>query len=798
MKIKLSTKVTLILSLTLGLGMSVLAYFSIQNQTSLALDQSINESVSTTAVRAGAITTALQQIEKEVGMLATHIVKHTTTLGSLDNMPQEVIDNDFNTFIQYKNYLSRIFLLDSQGNPLYDFKNPSFLQNEQSFEDVYDLIKHADPFLVLSDLEEGQTISDYFTYQYNNEIITEVYFIRPITLSENTTANIVFLVDINQTPFINETSSNNRFAEYIVSDSGTILATNSSIYRVDSFKVGENIYNILDDKLYSLQNNIRDTFILDGSLYSFERVVFPSLDSDYWLVIKEIPEEVILSGVYRLRDQLILSNLVLFLVVFLVVSLLTRTIVKPIESITGTVTQIARGNLTNRVEVRSNDEIGLLAKSVNAMAKDLQEMNQNLEMRVQSATAKLTNKVSELEESNARLSEIKMAIMNVMEDVELARKVSEEEKARTEAFLGSIGEGILAVDRQGNLIMANPAAIAMLGVDPSKAIGRPVSKVMNILGKDAKGNILKLAKTPIEEAVALQTNKTGEYYLLSSNGVRIPIASTVSMVVFQNKIIGAVEIMRDITQSKQIDLAKSEFVSMVSHQLRTPITTISWYIEMLMQDFDSKYSGSDKEYITEIKQATERMLDLINSLLDVSRIELGTLPITPTEINISKLAENIIKEFNYLVQEKNIILNNNFSDQIQTIRADEKLLRMIMSNLLSNALKYTPNGGTVSFDILKQSSDESKEEILIKISDTGYGIPKDQQDRVFEKMFRADNIKQLDVSGSGLGLHIVKSMVDKFNGKIWFESEVGKGSTFYVTIPLSGMEQVEGSEPIVK
>lgn len=219
---------------------------------------------------------------------------------------------------------------------------------------------------------------------------------------------------------------------------------------------------------------------------------------------------------------------------------------------------------------------------------------------------------------------------------------------------------------------------------------------------------------------------------------------------------------------------------------------------MLMQDFDSKYSGSDKEYITEIKQATERMLDLINSLLDVSRIELGTLPITPTEINISKLAENIIKEFNYLVQEKNIILNNNFSDQIQTIRADEKLLRMIMSNLLSNALKYTPNGGTVSFDILKQSSDDSKEEILIKISDTGYGIPKDQQDRVFEKMFRADNIKQLDVSGSGLGLYIVKSMVDKFNGKIWFESEVGKGSTFYVTIPLSGMEQVEGSAPIIK
>lgn len=121
-----------------------------------------------------------------------------------------------------------------------------------------------------------------------------------------------------------------------------------------------------------------------------------------------------------------------------------------------------------------------------------------------------------------------------------------------------------------------------------------------------------------------------------------------------------------------------------------------------------------------------------------------------------------------------------------------------MSNLLSNALKYTPNGGTVSFDILKQSSDDSKEEILIKISDTGYGIPKDQQDRVFEKMFRADNIKQLDVSGSGLGLYIVKSMVDKFNGKIWFESEVGKGSTFYVTIPLSGMEQVEGSAPIIK
>jgi signal transduction histidine kinase len=251
-------------------------------------------------------------------------------------------------------------------------------------------------------------------------------------------------------------------------------------------------------------------------------------------------------------------------------------------------------------------------------------------------------------------------------------------------------------------------------------------------------------------------------------------------VVLNGKIIGAVEVLRDITKEKEVDKAKTEFVSLASHQLRTPLSTVNWYSEMLLTGDVGEVTPDQKKYLEEIYHGNQRMVDLVNTLLDVSRIEMGTFIVESKATNMTKLAQGVIDEHKLQISEKKIKFTHVFNKNIPFIQADPKILRMVIQNLLSNAIKYTPQGGKieVSISLVKGNG------ILLKVSDTGYGIPKDQQNKIFTKLFRADNVIGKDTEGTGLGLYIAKSIVEQSGGKIWFESDENKGTTFYVTLPL--------------
>lgn len=183
------------------------------------------------------------------------------------------------------------------------------------------------------------------------------------------------------------------------------------------------------------------------------------------------------------------------------------------------------------------------------------------------------------------------------------------------------------------------------------------------------------------------------------------------------------------------------------------------------------------------------MVDLVNSLLDVSRLELGTFTIMPEIMDICEPAKSVINELKPSTETKKIKLEMKCGDNLPKIKADPKLTRIIFQNLLSNAVKYTPEGGSVSVSI-----EAEKEDILIKISDTGYGITKSQQDKIFTKLFRADNVKARDTEGTGLGLYIIKSILDSSGGSISFESVEDEGSTFSVRLPLKGMTTKTGTK----
>jgi len=197
-----------------------------------------------------------------------------------------------------------------------------------------------------------------------------------------------------------------------------------------------------------------------------------------------------------------------------------------------------------------------------------------------------------------------------------------------------------------------------------------------------------------------------------------------------------------------------------------------------------------QEYVEEVYHGNQRMVALVNALLNVSRIEMGTFSIEPENANIIHILNDAIDDVLPQIQNKKIDIQRYVPKNMPMLKVDKGLVFIIFQNLISNAVKYTPDKGTVKIFV---NINKSKKEINIKVSDTGYGIPKEQQKYIFTKLFRADNVKQLDTVGTGLGLYMAKSIVDHIDGKIWFESKIKKGTTFYVVLPLEGMKKKEGT-----
>ncbi|OHA11857.1 MAG: hypothetical protein A3H69_00575 [Candidatus Sungbacteria bacterium RIFCSPLOWO2_02_FULL_47_9] len=370
------------------------------------------------------------------------------------------------------------------------------------------------------------------------------------------------------------------------------------------------------------------------------------------------------------------------------------------------------------------------------------------------------------------------------------------------AIFSSIREGIVVVDKGHNITFINQAAGSLLRVAPAEVLGKAL-ELSIFLFKESKpyeSKTQELLQGVILSTDIISGDVLDRFSVRTNDGKSFPIAFALTTLLEGNEIAGAIMVFRDVTKEREIDREKSEFVSLASHQLRTPISSINWYAEMLLSGDAGRVSKKQKQYLDEIYKGSQRSTDLIRSLLNVSRIELGKFPIDPETVKVKDLVGQVCRDLLLPARKKKIKITENYAPEIPAIAADPRLLTMAVQNIISNAISYTPAGGhifvSVAFEGTKDhgGTKTSKKDIVITVSDSGYGIPKAEQPKIFTKMYRADNVKKLkDTEGTGLGLYIARSVIQHAGGNIRFESEEGKGTTFYITVPLVGMKKREGT-----
>ncbi|MDK2918643.1 MAG: two-component system, NtrC family, sensor histidine kinase KinB [Candidatus Petromonas sp.] len=413
---------------------------------------------------------------------------------------------------------------------------------------------------------------------------------------------------------------------------------------------------------------------------------------------------------------------------------LTNKIVKPIYNLIEKIKKIAEGDYSQQIDITGNDEIAKLAQEFNDMTKKLR----------------------------------------AYELVNIKKLMGEKQKA--EAIVESISDGIIVTNKEHKLLLVNRAA----------------EKALNIREKDVlnKHFLEVIKREDIFEIIDKVKNKKGsrdEYkkYLdisiKNENSVEHYRLNVKPITTKDGENIGVVTLMQNITKLKEVDQIKSDFVSTVSHEFRTPLTSISMGVGILLDEIPGQINEDQRELIEAIKEDSERLKNLVSDLLDLSRIESGKIQMDIQSNDIKTMVDNAVKPFKMQAEEKNAVIKVNVRENMAKVKADFNKISWVLTNLIGNALRYVPTDGTGEIVI---NAKETANKMLLSVSDNGKGIPEDYQQKIFEKFIQVKEKNGDSTGGTGLGLAISKEIINAHGGEIWVNSQIGKGSTFYFTLSL--------------
>lgn len=341
---------------------------------------------------------------------------------------------------------------------------------------------------------------------------------------------------------------------------------------------------------------------------------------------------------------------------------------------------------------------------------------------------------------------------------------------------------ITITDIEGKIVYINNASSYITGYSRYELIGKKAGKAW---GGQMKTNFYKdMWKTIKDEKKVFR----GEIQNTRKNGEEYIAEITISPILDENgEVMYYVGIERDITKAKEVDRMKTEFISLASHQLRTPLTAVKWIIELILDGEGGKMTKKLSEMIHNINNSNERMIQLVNALLNVSRIESGRILVEPKPTDMVELVEGVIAEIKNKAEEKNQTMIFSAHQNLPFVNIDPKLIRNVYMNLLTNAIRYSPKNSEITIFISKDTRN-----LISQVADNGMGIPERDKEKIFQKFYRAPNAVKVETKGTGLGLYLAKAIVETSGGKLWFTSEEGKGTSFWFTLPLEGTPPKEG------
>ncbi len=460
------------------------------------------------------------------------------------------------------------------------------------------------------------------------------------------------------------------------------------------------------------------------------------------------------------------------LLVALMIALMVRSTFRAISKVVDSVVRISEGNFKERLGEDGSVELNALSVAFNSMVERLDGLYSSMEEKIKVATANITARAQEAEYQRQAIAETK--------------KVVELENAKHTAILESIDNAVAVIDRESKIVFANKSAGRLFGINIDDFVGFSVYKLIKTIRTPEgveipKNNILGRAMRAVPalvERLSLELN----------NGKIISVLMIASPFSQGGEVRGFVAVLRDVAEEEKFEEIRSGFISIAAHQLRGPLTAIKWFGEMLAEGIGGKLKPKQADLALEINNAAERMSELVNTLLQTARVETGRVKVLPIFLNPVAVVKEVSKSLEFLKKQTKQKIEIVSSLPAKTaLLMDRDFLMLVLQNLISNALHYSPKGSTITVTLF-----EHGDVVECQIKDNGIGIPRESQNEIFNKFYRARNAIRLVPEGSGIGLSLAKMLVEGWGGRIWFESEENKGAIFKFTIPKKGMEPMEG------
>lgn len=408
--------------------------------------------------------------------------------------------------------------------------------------------------------------------------------------------------------------------------------------------------------------------------------------------------------------------------------LIAHSITQPIGEMREQALRIARGDYSRKVTVHGKDELGQLALTFNQLAEQIEE----------------------------------------------TQDAMESERNRLNSVLSHMSDGVVATDRRGKVITINDMALSLLGISKEAAVGQ---NILNLLDIEKDYTLRKILESTEELLIERNESNYGDNKI-----IRVEF----SMIRRESGFIsGLVAVMHDVTEQEQNERDRREFVSNVSHELRTPLTSMRSYIETL-----SEGAWQDQEmaprFLKITLDETDRMIRMINDLLDLSRMDNGNLKLNIEMVNFNELVNFVLDRFDVIIanSEKKYRIVRVFTQRPLFVEVDTDRMIQVIDNIMNNAIKYSPDGGKITVRLM-----ETHNNVILSITDQGLGIPKKDISRIFERFYRVDKARARKQGGTGLGLAISKEVVKALGGTIWATSVENYGSTFYISLPYEPFEE---------